>query len=372
MPAAFATGKDRPGRGRGERARDDGDPPVEPQDGLRQQPQAPVHRGTEAPLAGRGSTFLGPGVGARLGSGVRDTLRQLVHELVRGKHAEGGCRELDRQGDPVEAPADRGDERHVRGRGLQLRARRERPLEEQRGSRVRTERRLVLLAIGRDRQGLDPHDPLLRHTEGEPAGGEDRQSGRAGLQVRERRGGRADVLDGVEDEQCRPATELRGEGAAQGLGQGAPGLVGDADGTCDRGEHQRRIADAVERHDRDTSVPCPEVTRCQLRREAALADPAHADQGDEAGLPASDEPSDLLDRGVSPDKGRRGALRGRRRPAWVNVGRGVNGRGMRRSVLVSRRVHQGPEHTPSRRTRRVRARVAAAGGSGIPRPCRSA
>ena len=202
----------------------------------------------EAPLAlpgPPGRRTPGPAPSAR----VRDALRELVEELVRGEDAERRRGELDGQRDAVEAAADRGDRaRALAGVDLDVGADGERPLEEQ-GARPGC-------AGARRRPARPPSGTASGSTQTTRSRGTPRatrlvarivEPGRPRLEVGERRRGGADVLHRVEDEQRRTVAERLGER----LGQRAAGLVGDAERAGDRGQHHRGVADAVERHERD-------------------------------------------------------------------------------------------------------------------------
>jgi hypothetical protein len=89
--------------------------------------------------------------------------------------------------------------------------------------------------------------------------------------VGERRGGGPHVLGRVEDEERGRPTQLVGERLVSASWSGRPGLVGDPDRARDRRQHERGVADAVQRHERDAAVPQAEVLGGQLRGEAALA-----------------------------------------------------------------------------------------------------
>ena len=333
----------------GERARDHGDAPVEPQHGLREQPEAPVHRGAQAPLAGgHGCLELG------LRGGVDDLGVELVEQLVRRQHPQRRRGELDRQRDAVEAAADRADEREVGRCRLEVRPGGERPLEEQLGGRVVADGVGIQLALGGDGQRLDPQDMLARHPEGEPARHHDPEARCPGLEIGERRRGGPDVLGGVEDEQRGRPAQLVGERLVERLVERAAGLVGDADRAGDRRQHERRVAHPVERHEGDPALPAPEVLGGELRGEAALPHPADARQRDERRAGIQGEAAQLGEVGVAPDERGRRALGRGRWPARAHVGGGivgtsrgvVDGGGEVGGGRVSRRVRQGPEHTP--------------------------
>ena len=108
----------------------------------------------------------------------------------------------------------------------------------------------------------------------------------------------------------------------------------------DRRQDERRVAHAIERDERDPPVPCPEVARRELRREAALPHPADAREREERRPSVADEAAQLRELRVAADEGRRRALGRGGRPAGLDVCcRGLGG-------AVSRRVHRGSEHTP--------------------------
>ena len=194
--------------------------------------------------------MVAAGVDARLHAGLPDPALELVDELVRREDPQRRGSELDRQRDPVEPAADLGREGGVGRGGLDLGAADRGPREEQGDRRVAHELVRVGLRVGRHGQRVDPHDALARHADREPARGEDRQTGRAGEQVGERGRRRAHVLHGVEDEQAGRASERLREG----LDQGPARLVGHAHRAGDGRHHERGVADAVERHERDPPV----------------------------------------------------------------------------------------------------------------------
>ena len=288
-------------------------------------------------------------------AGVDDLRVELVEQLVRGQHAEGRRGELDRERDAVEAAADGADEREVGRGGLEVRADDERPLEEQLRGRVRAHgvadpaRPPPGTAAARATATCSRGTRSVRRLVTTIA-----EAGRPGLEVGERRGGGPDVLGRVEDEEGGRPAQLVGERLGQRLVERAAGLVGDADRARDRRQHERRVADAVQRHERDPAVPQPEVLGGQLRGEAALAHPADPGQRDERRGGVAGEPAQLGEVGVAADERGRRALGRGRWPARAHVRRAVvatirgvvDGGGELGSGRVSRRVRQGPEHTP--------------------------
>ena len=182
---------------------------------------------------------------------VGQAVLELVDELVRGEDPQGGCRELDRERDAIEPAADRRREGGVRRRRLDLGAADPGPGEEQLDGGVPGEHVGVGLVLRRHRQRLNPDDALAGHADRDPARREDRQAGRPGEEVGERRRGGPHVLHGVEDEDAR----LAAQGLGEGLDDRPAGLLRDAHGPGDRGQDERRVVDAVERHERRRGRP---------------------------------------------------------------------------------------------------------------------
>ena len=235
--APFAALEDRRRGRRCERARDHRDPAVEPQrTGSGSRPEAPVHRRTEAPLARRGGPLLDsasdrpslPGSATRSASWSSSWCGASTRSAAAASSIASGMPSRRRQ---IEATRARlASVGSSSGRAASARSR------NRAAAGLSRSDVLVVLVLRGDRERLDPHDVLARDPEREAARGEDREPGRARLEVRERRRGRADVLDGVEDEQRGSSPERR----RQRVGQGLAGLVGDADRARDRGQHERR------------------------------------------------------------------------------------------------------------------------------------
>ena len=345
-PAALATLEHRVRRRDGERARDHRHAPVQPQHRVGQQPDAPVHRGPQAALPCRPRRR----VVARIHGLVGQALVELVRELVRREDMQGGGGQLDRQRDPVEAPADRRGEGGI-GRGrLDLRAADRGPGEEQGDRRVAHELGGIGLVRGGNRERFHPHDALARDTDRDPARGQDGQPGRPGEEVGQGGRGRADVFDRVEDEHARGAAERLGER----LNQRPPRLVGDAHRPGDGGHDQRRVTHPVERHERDPTVPPRHRAARQLDGQAALAHATDPRQRDERPVPPEDQAPDGGEVRVATDQRRIGRLGHGAGPARVDRRIPDGGRRRGRCVRdrrggglgISRRVHRGPEHTP--------------------------
>ncbi len=188
------------------------------------------------------------------------------------------------------------------------------------------------------------------HPDRDPARGEDREAGRPGEQVGERGRCRSHVLDRVEDEQAgRTSERLR-----ERLDERPARLLGHPHRAGDRRYHQRGVAHAVERHERDPAVAAHQGSPGDLDGQPALADAADAGEGHERPVAAGDEASDRCEVRFAADQRRVGRLGDGSWPARVDRDvRGLRrgGRGGRlddrdRRVGISRRVHRGPEHTP--------------------------
>ena len=261
LGVAFGDGLDRLQRGA---AREDGEPPEELLLLARQELVAPLDRRVQRPLP--------LGHVARARHEQRQALLESCEQRLGVEHLHPGGGQLDRERQPVEAPADLGGDRvvdlHV-GDG---------PLtEELHGGRLgqRTQR---VLALRRDPQRL--------------ATGHEQLSARARSHERcDIAGGVDDLLEVVEHEQRPPVAEERGRVA---LG---------ADRARDRGEDERRIAKRRQVDEPDAvGERVPRLAR-RREREASLPDPAGTRERDDPRAVIREQAPDVGELHLAPDEG---------------------------------------------------------------------
>ena len=253
---------------------------------------APVQGGRQRPLAGVGGR-VAPREQAKTGVQAR-------RQLGRGQHHHLARRQLQGQGQPVQAGADLDHGRGVlvrQGEGgphvagpLHEQAHRPVPQE---GRRLRQGGRGQGLAgrAGGPGQGGHPPGGLPRQAQGPPAGGQHAHAGAGPQQgLRQRPAGAQEVLAVVQHEQQAPGAQ----GPAQGIRQGPLGDLRHPGGGGDRLGHQLRVGQG-----RQLRQPHPvRVRRLVLsgppraareaggegQSQAGLAAPAGAGQRQQAGL----------------------------------------------------------------------------------------
>ena len=230
----------------------------------------------------------------------------------RGKRADPGGGQLDREGQTVEAVADLGDidgivfgqdERRIGRRG---------PIEKEghrRGGGDLVEP--APPAVGsRCDQGLHRHDVLGTDAEPAPAGGHDVQPGADREQVGETGRGRDEMLDVVQHQQ-----EMQwGDRVGQTGGDRAAGFFAHAEGARHGWQDGRGIGDIAQV---DEVGACGEAGRHvggNLDRQAGLADSGRANQGHEADARLRQGRDQGGDFGFPADKGRRRRGQPARRP----------------------------------------------------------
>ena len=232
------------GGGEGERAREDGDAGQQPAGVLVEQVVAPLDRGSERSLA----LVRVP----RPAREERQRRLEAVQEPLRPEELRARGRQLEREGQAVEAPADRLDG----GIRPELGPDRSRALHEQDRGVAR-------------RQRLQPVLPLAVDVQRRPARHEHAEAARGREHVGDRRSRIEEVLEGVEHEQ-----ELA---FAQEAGQ----VVGGADGLCDLREDELAVRQPDERHPEDAVVQGAVELGGDLEREprlAGAAGPRHGEQ----------------------------------------------------------------------------------------------
>ncbi len=209
-----------------------------------------------------------------------EPVRQAIVDLLHGQDPRPDRRELDRERQAVEPPADVHDRHPVGGGELEPAGGRRRPLGEELDRLVEAElvEGLVALRAGQ-LQRCDRDDVLARDRQRLPARGDHPHARCSPEDVgHEQRGSLEQVLAVVHQEQQLPVPQV-GEQESPRLGRG---LVAQVQGREDRVPHQVGVPD-IGQLDQPCAVregageigPDPD-------REAGLADAARADERDQA------------------------------------------------------------------------------------------
>ncbi len=160
----------------------------------------------------------------------------------RGQCRDAGGRQLDRQRQTVQPPADRRHRRCVRLGQREAGAGRLRPLHEQlhrRGRRLGDDRPVRHRGQG---EGGDRHVAFTGQPQHLPARGQDREAGAGGQQLADQRGRVHHLLDVVEHQQEAQRSQVRG----QPLRQGPAPRVAQAEGAGDRRQHEGGVAQRLQ------------------------------------------------------------------------------------------------------------------------------
>ena len=170
--------------------------------------------------------------------------------------------ELERERQPVETPADLGDDRFVRGRELERRGARH----EERHGGVELERRESVV-------------PLRGDPQRRPARGHDSQLG-AGLDQAShlRRSGGDDLLEIVEEQERRPVPEQR----LDSVGERTSLRLLHVERLRERGDEACLVGHVRHGHERDAVHEFRSEQPPELGEHARLADPARAGDRDDA------------------------------------------------------------------------------------------
>ena len=258
-----------------------------------EQADAPVDRRLHRPVP------IGK-VAHRRGQQRKDVL-QALSDALRGQQAHFRGSQLDRQRQAVEPSADVRDGVRVLGGEGELRLGRLGAIDEQLDGR-RTAR--TFHAHGPGAFGCpqcpDLVDLLAPDAQHDPAGHQEAREGRDGVQPNELGGGIHDLLEVVEHDQDLPSLERTGDALLE------PGfaVVADAEGVRDRRQQQAVLEHSLEQHEvRSVGEQVLGGVR-HLDREAALADPARADEAHHAVLPAFEQLPHLREIVLAADRGR--------------------------------------------------------------------
>ena len=252
-------------------------------------------------------------------------VRQARQQRRRREHLAAGGRQLDRERQPVEAGADRGDVGGVVVAQGEPRTDGAGPLLEER-HRLRVAGRALVLAL--HREGHQRVLLLAGDVERHAAGDEQLQAGADRQEPGHLRRGRHHLLEVVEDEE-RP---LAPQGEAQPVQGRVPPRVPRPQRLGDGVDDEPRIQDGGER---DESDPVGEVRRQvprQPHREAGLAHPAGSGHRQEAHLGVAQQRGRGRQFPLAPDERRQGLRRhgeGQRleRPAEAGDGAPMHGVG---------------------------------------------
>ena len=214
-----------------------------------------------APVDRRNERLLPSRHVSRAAGEEREPLLQTARDLGQREQPDAGGRELDRERQAVQPPADRAHLLHLRRCRLGHRARSSCAREEQLEAVVVDERWHRVLGLGRHVQALaarrqNPKSRAFRH------------------EVAHERGGGDQPLEVVEHEQQLAVAEAAHERVRGGLAR----LLGEAKRPGDDGRHRVRIVDARE-PDEEGAVGVRRGDRARdLDRESGLADPARPRQ----------------------------------------------------------------------------------------------
>ena len=216
---------------------------------------------------------------------------QALGDLAWGQQPAAGGRQLDRQRQPVDAPADLRDGRGVAVAELEVRIVRSRALGEQRDRLDACQRLRVLdrRAVGQ-RERRDRVALLGLQRERLAAGGEHGQRGTGTQQAADERSGGEHVLEVVGDQQ----QVLGGEEAFGGLVGGLAREDDDPERSDDRRRHVLRSLHGGERHEVRAVGEVRLDGARGLERESRLADPARPGECEQ---PRGVRPQPLPDRG---------------------------------------------------------------------------
>ena len=263
----------------------------------------------EEGLLGGGQQVVAPGdPGAHGPQPFRDVLRAVGEQgeaaaepgqqRLRRQHGHPGGRQLDRQRQAVQAPADL----HHRGRVLvgqhDGRAHRRGSLDEEPDGLVLDQRRCRHRPGGiRERQRRDGQDVLTGDPQQRAARDQQRDARAADHQIDQNRPGGEDVLEVVEDQEQAP----RAEGAHQRVGGGPPGGLHDAERLGDPGRDPLVVANRRELDEGDLVEAGIEVLR-DRNGEPGLPDAAGSGERDEPGRPIQQERTQALCLVLPPDE----------------------------------------------------------------------
>ena len=295
----------------------------------------------DAPIERRAHRAVPVGEIPHGGGEQRQAALEPLRDAGRREHPQLRGREFDGQGKPFEAAADVHDRAGVLFRELERGLGRLGPVDEQGhcGGLLSALQRSGG-AVRRRRQRRHVVDLLAPDSQHDAAGHQEARSRCDRVQPDEHRCDVDDLLEVVEHEQHVAA----GEGVRDALLERRFAVVADAEGVGDRGEQQRGFEHVLQA---DEVGAVGEHVACRdrdLDREAALADPARADQADHPVVAAREQL----------EARRRSRARGR---SWSCTG-----------PAPARRVRKRHPRRASRRTSATRRSARPAGWRGRPRP----
>jgi hypothetical protein len=181
-----------------------------------------------------------------------------LEKLLGREDAQPGSRELDRERQALETPA----ELAYRLRGLGLRS----------------------LAEERDGVGLAHRRELVHQLAVEPealaARAEEREPRTVLDEIRKILSGGREVLEVVQEQECMPALEVRGEG----LERASPRVLADREGLSDRGQDEGRVAKRSEEAREQAVAEVRLRAAGELEHLTGLARTTWAGDGEEARL----------------------------------------------------------------------------------------
>jgi hypothetical protein len=207
----------------------------------------------------------------------REAIVQPLVDLLQRQRAHPRRRELERERNAFDPGAELGDRRRFALRQrepglLQLRARHEQL--DRFGARERFHARCRL----GQRQRQHRVHLLARNAQRFAARRDDADVGRGAQdRVRERRAGAHDLLAVVEDQQCLARFQMR----AQRVRERFSRLLAHGEHLCRFMRDERRIADRREIEEPDAVGVRIEHVGGDLQREPRLAEPAHAEEGEQ-------------------------------------------------------------------------------------------
>ena len=212
-------------------------------------------------------------------------LLEPLEQISRGQRPDPGSGELDRKRQAVDAPADLADHAFVLDRELEVGLQRPSPLLEELDGGGVVERR-------------DGEDMLAREVQNGSARHEQHQSRRAGEQLDESRGRRAQMLHVVEDEQELPIAHRRSERVQRRLAR----HLGDRHRARDRRQDQPGIAKGRELDDHSAVGEARRRLPGGSEREARLAAPSCAGEDEQPDVAARQERGQRIQIALAADK----------------------------------------------------------------------
>jgi hypothetical protein len=229
---------------------------------VRQEVVAPLDRGPEG--------LLSLVRVARAAGQKRETLVQSSRQRLRGEQLEPRRRELDREREPVEPPADLEQGGGVLARRPEFGLDRSSPLDEEPDRVGFRERGHGILVLAREVQARAARDQDLRPF------GHGQQACDVGRRVEE-------MLEVVEQQQQFSAAQKLGQRHRKGLAAVLPHAQCLGQGR----KHERRVPDRCERNVEDTVLEVLDHFCCDVQGKPGLAGTSRAGDGDEpdAGTP---------------------------------------------------------------------------------------